>query len=305
MLLKVLQPINIMLSLQASGNVATNKMADCESIEQLLDLWLHGKSKQCQRAYRGDVTQFLVFCDGKSLLRVTLNDVQAFSTALEQQGYSSATRNRRLSAVKSLLSFGHKIGYLPYDVGAPVEAPPVKNTLAERILSELEVMTMIALETNHRNKLLVRFLYLSGARVSEVSQLCWCDLKAVGERGQVTLFGKGGKTRIVALPSDFFKELNSLRGGATTNDPVFVSRKGGKSLKPNQIRNIVSAAGKRAGIDGSVSCHWLRHSHASHSLDRGASIQLVQATLGHASVATTSRYLHAKPNDSSALYLPG
>jgi integrase/recombinase XerD len=283
----------------------THRMADVASTDELLDLWLHGKSRQSQRAYRTDVAHFLAFCDGKPLQRVTLNDVQAFSTALEKQGYSSATQNRRLSAVKSLLAFGHKIGYLPFDVGAPVEAPPVKNTLAERILSELEVMTMIALETNHRNKLLIRFLYLSGARVSEAAELRWRDLKSAGSRGQVTLFGKGGKTRILALPADLFKQLMAFRGDAPADAPVFASRQGGGSLKPNQIRNIIARAGKRAGIEGNVSPHWLRHSHASHSLDRGAPIQLVQSTLGHASVATTSKYLHAKPSDSSSLYLPG
>jgi integrase/recombinase XerD len=235
-------------------------MADVESIDQLLDLWLHGKSRQSQRAYRTDVAHFLAFCDGKPLQRVTLNDVQAFSTALEKQGYSSATQNRRLSAVKSLLAFGHKIGYLPFDVGAPVEAPPVKNRLAERILSELEVMTMIALESNHRNKLLIRFLYLSGARVSEAAELRWRDLKSVGDRGQVTLFGKGGKIRILALPPDLFKQLMAFRKDAPADAPVFASRQGG-SVKPNQIRNIIARAGKRAGIEGNVSPHWLR----SHS----------------------------------------
>lgn len=285
--------------------IAVPKMADVESTDQLLNLWLHGKSRQSQRAYRTDISHFLAFCDGKLLQQVTLNDVQAFADALSTQGYSSATQNRRLSALKSLLAFGHRIGYLPFDVGAPVVAPAVKNTLAERILSELEVMTMIALEPVHRNKLLLRFVYVSGARVSEVAGLCWRDLKPAGDRGQVTLFGKGGKTRIVALPPDLFKQLMAFRCDASADAPVFASRQGGTSLKPNQIRNIIAAAGLRAGIEGNVSPHWLRHSHASHSLDRGAPIQLVQSTLGHASVATTSKYLHAKPSDSSSLYLPG
>jgi integrase/recombinase XerD len=66
---------------------------------------------------------------------------------------------------------------------------------------------------------------------------------------------------------------------------------------------IVRSAARRVGIEANVSPHWLRHAHASHSLDRGAPIHLVQATLGHASVATTGRYLHARPQDSSARYL--
>ena len=70
------------------------------------------------------------------------------------------------------------------------------------------------------------------------------------------------------------------------------------------MQKIVSAAAKRAGITGKVSPHALRHAHASHSLERGAKLHLVQATLGHSSVAVTSRYLHARPSESSGLYLP-
>jgi integrase/recombinase XerD len=66
----------------------------------------------------------------------------------------------------------------------------------------------------------------------------------------------------------------------------------------------VVAAAQRAGIQGKVSPHWLLHAHASHSLERGAPIHIVQQTLDHASVATTNCYLHARPNDSSSLYLP-
>jgi site-specific recombinase XerD len=66
----------------------------------------------------------------------------------------------------------------------------------------------------------------------------------------------------------------------------------------------VKQAGKRAGLEASVSPHWLRHAHASHALDRGAPIHLVQATLGHASISTTGRYLHARPKESSGRFLP-
>lgn len=303
-----------MLSLNSVHNVS--RVADVNGTAQLVSLWLHGKSKQTARNYETDIRYFVAFLTGQdvsqvqlndvSLASVTLNDIQAFADWLEQspKNYSSATRNRRLSAIKSLLAFGHKVGYLQFDVGAPVEVPSVKNTLAERILSELETMTMIALETNLRNKLLIRFLYLSGARVSEVAGLKWRDLKAVGDRGQATLFGKGEKTRIVPLPASIWKELQATRGHAGQDEPVFKSRKHG-ALQPNQIREIIARAGKRAGIEDNVSPHWLRHSHASHSLDRGAPVQLVQSTLGHASVATTSRYLHARPGDGSSLYLPG
>jgi integrase/recombinase XerD len=82
-----------------------------------------------------------------------------------------------------------------------------------------------------------------------------------------------------------------------------MSRKNHGHLDPSMVMRIVRAAAARVGIEQNVSPHWLRHCHASHSLDRGAPITLVQSTLGHSNVATTSKYLHARPNDSSARYL--
>jgi integrase/recombinase XerD len=97
-------------------------------------------------------------------------------------------------------------------------------------------------------------------------------------------------------------ELLALRGAAAPDDPVFRSRKGG-ALDPSQVLRIVQAAAQRAGLEAKVSPHWLRHGYASHALDRGAPVHLVAATLGHASIATTGRYAHARPSDSSSRYL--
>jgi len=84
---------------------------------------------------------------------------------------------------------------------------------------------------------------------------------------------------------------------------VFRSRKHGAALKTVAVLRIVRQAPRRAGVELPVSPHWLRHAHASHALDRGAPIHLVQATLGHASITTTGRYLHARPNDNSSRFL--
>src|SRR5690348_8869133 len=104
------------------------------------------------------------------------------------------------------------------------------------------------------------------------------------------------------LPAPLWSELIALRSKAATQDPVFPSRSG-KFLDRGRVRMILRQAAGRVGIEGNVSPHWLRHAHASHALDHGAPIHLVQATLGHSSVATTSAYLHARPGDSSARYL--
>jgi integrase/recombinase XerD len=98
-----------------------------------------------------------------------------------------------------------------------------------------------------------------------------------------------------------WRKLQELGRGAPV-DPVFRSRAGGH-LSTVQVWRIVRKAARDAGILTDVSPHFLRHAHASHALDRQAPIHLVQQTLGHASLQTTSKYTHAKPNDSSGRYL--
>jgi integrase/recombinase XerD len=205
--------------------------------------------------------------------------------------------------IKSLLSFGHRLGLLPVDVGAALRLPPQRARLAERIIAEPDTQRLLALEPTERNRVLLRLLYAAGLRVSEICQLRWRDLQERGDRGQVTVFGKGAKTRTVLLPASIWLDLQALRDGAGNDAPVFQSRVRSGFLSRVQVERIVRAAAERAGITGAVSPHWLRHAHASHALDRGAPIHLVQATLGHASVATTGRYLHARPTESSSSYL--
>lgn len=284
-------------------STAQTELSPLNAQTQLIEMWLHGKSSHTQSSYRLAATRFLEFV-GKPLHLVTLAEVQGFATYLAECGLSANTQRTALSAVKSLLSFGHQIGVLSANVGAAVSSPKAKDTLTERILTELEVQVMIALETNPRNRAMLRLLYGVGLRVSELCGLKWRDLTRRDDTGQATVFGKGSKTRVVLLPATIWQELKALQGNANADAPVFESRKQGGHLTRSQVMRIVRAAAKRAGIDAKVSPHWLRHAHASHSLDRGAPIHLVQQTLGHSSVATTSRYLHARPQDSSARFLP-
>src|SRR5579875_224705 len=270
---------------------------------ELIQLWLHGRSSHTQRAYRADVERFCASV-GKPLADVTLLDLQQFANSLID--LAPASRYRTLSAVKSLLSFGHRTGYLALDVGRALRLPGVRNRLNERILSEADLHRMLNLEPDRRNRALLTLLYASGGRVGELCGLSWRDLQANGEGGQITVWGKGSVTRSVQLPPAVWKLVEALRpGDAGADDPVFVSRKkrGRGRLQPLAVLRIVRAAARRASIALPVSPHWLRHAHASHALDRGAPIHLVQATLGHANINTTGRYLHARPKESSSGFL--
>ncbi len=274
--------------------------SQADSDEQLLALWLHGRSPATQRGYRSDSTRFLRFV-GKPLRSVKLVDIQAFMDSVADR--APATQARAVNVVKSLLAFAHRLGYVPFNVAAAVKAPPAKDTRAERILAEADIQCMLALETHRRNRVILRLLYGAGVRVSELCGLKCRDAQPRDDGGQITVFGKGGKTRTILLPKAVWSDVEELREGTEPDHPIFRSRKARGHLSAAQVWRIVRKAARRAGLKADVSPHWLRHGHASHALDRGAPIHLVQATLGHASVATTGRYLHARPKDSSGRYL--
>lgn len=283
----------------SGGDLGQVDVSGADTDRQLVGLWLESHASiHTRRNYARIAGRFLESI-GKPLRLVSVADVQGFASNLRG---ASATRAQGVAAVKSLLSFAHKTGYCSFNVGSAVKAPKTKAKLAERILPEAAVQRMLALEPSPRNRTLLRLLYAAGARVSELCALCWRDLQPRDDGGQVTVFGKGGKTRTVLLPQTIWGDLQTLRADAKSDDPVFQSLRGG-ALTTSAVWRIVAAAARRAGIEGRVSPHWLRHAHASHALDRGAPAHLVQATLGHASLATTSRYTHARPTDGSAKYL--
>ena len=295
---------NSALMIHHNANMVVNHVDNfvpqqASSDAQLVTMWLHGRSASTARAYGADAAAFLAYA-AKPLQSVTVGDVHGFADSLA--ALASASRARKLSSVKSLLTYAHRLGYVAFNVGAAVRLPPVKNTLAERIMTEADVQRMLALEPDARNGAMLRLVYCAGLRISEVCGLSWRDLSARDDAGQATVYGKGGKTRVILLPGSVWRVVVALRGSADPDAAVFVSQRHGH-LDASAVHRVVKAAAARAGLSADVSAHWLRHAHASHALDRGAPIHLVQATLGHASVATTGRYTHARPSDSSARYL--
>lgn len=271
---------------------------------RLIDLWLHGRPQTTQRSYRTAVDRLTTHIR-KPLHQMTLGDIQGFADSLDAAALQPATRRRLLAAAKSLFSFGHGFGYLAFDTAKPLRLPPLRDTLAERVVDESSLLRMIALEPNPRNAAMIALMYGAGLRVSEMVAVRWRDLifRSSGD-AQVTVFGKGGKTRSVLIPASVFTSISALRTGGSDESYVFASRKERGRLNTSHVLRITKRAARRAGIFQSVRNHDLRHSHATHSLERGAPISLVAQTLGHASIATTGRYLHARPSDSSGRYLP-
>lgn len=286
--------------------VKSSRVKQANDDLHLINLWLQGKSPRSQEAYLRDVEQFVDFVD-LPLSEVKLQHFWDWVDHLKEKGALPATQARKLAAVKSLFSFAHRIGYLLFNVGAAVTLPNVPEKLSERILAETDIQQILAQASTLRNRVLLKLFYASGARVSELSRLYWGAVIARNDnqQGQITLLGKGNKTRTLVVPASVWKELMELKSdieATEPNQPVFRSRKGGP-LSRQQIWRIVRNAAKSAGFDQNISPHWLRHAHASHALDHGAPVHLVKESLGHQSLTTTSKYAHARPDESSSKYI--
>jgi integrase len=125
-------------------------------------------------------------------------------------------------------------------------------------LTEAEIQDMRALEPSRRNRLLLRLLSSTGLRPAELCALCWCNLHASDDLGQLVIVGQGGQLRFVPLPIPVWEELQAFRGRAGNLEPIFRSRLGG-ALSPRQVDQIVRAAARRARIPRPVSPRLLRY----------------------------------------------
>ncbi len=269
--------------------------------QELVKLWVHGKSKHTQRYYKKDIQHFREFTN-KSLKETILKDLQDFADHIDQQDLVDGSKRRILSSVKSLFAFAHKLGYLAFDIARVLLLPTPKDTLAERILSMDEVRRIIDGENHPRNKLLLKTLFITGIRVSELCSLTWKDLQERSDGGQMTVYGKGQKTRVVLIPEPLWSELMNYKGYCSDETYIFRGRNKTTQMHSTTALRIVRKSAQKANIHKQVSCHWFRHAHASIACEK-APLHVVQQSLGHSSIQTTSHYLHIKPNDCSSKYL--
>jgi len=151
-----------------------------------------------------------------------------------------------------------------------------------------------------RDYALIRCSYLLGCRVSEIATLRWEDIEVLDDGGQIHLFGKGSKRRVVRVSSDTLALFEGL-GRGEAEAYVFPSPRGKGHLTRQAIGDVCRKWGRAAGFH--VHPHQLRHSHATHAVQRGVDVFTLQATLGHSSSATTGHYVASNPRDSSSLRL--
>ena len=239
------------------------------------------------------------------LRRATVEDVRQALEAITAELAPSSARQVVLR-VKSLLSYGHRLGYLPFNAGAVIKVHAEARAVAQRIVSEVEIGLLVRAASNRRDRILIEVGYGGGLRVSELVALTWADvIERDAGKVQLSVLGKGHKRREILLPEVVGRSLLSLRGDAGANDPVFRSPRGGH-LTERAVNYMLKRIAAKVGVNEKFSAHWLRHAHASHAIDHGAALPVVQSTLGHGNISVTSGYLHARPGTSSGLSLdPG
>jgi integrase/recombinase XerD len=257
-------------------------------------------------AYRRDLAKFQSFLDGTSLYDVSPETIGAFESSLREVKLSVASINRIDSTLRSF--FKHL--QLEYGLSDPtLEIAPSKSarrlpkalTIAQ-ILSMIDVSYRESDPITFRDQAMLELLYSSGARVSELIGINLNDLSVAqtpdGEITTLKLRGKGSKERIVPLGSFASKAIDDycvrIRPGLLAKNPknnpaLFLNSRGGRISRQSAWQMVLDAA-KNAGVTEHVSPHVFRHSYATHLLDGGADIRVVQELLGHASVTTTQIY---------------
>jgi integrase/recombinase XerD len=290
--------------LPAAITITATAATSATTDRQLVDSWVASLgSAHSRRNFETTATRFLNALQ-QPLRQATVEDVRH---ALEKLavGLAPTSAHQAVLRIKSLLTYGHRLGYLRFNAGVTIKVRTASQSVAKRILSEVEVGLLVRAAGNRRDRILIELGYAGGLRVSELVALTWSDVLP-RDNDRVQLEVKGGRVRQVLLPEVVSGSLLSLRGEAGRGDPVFRSQRTGGRLTERGVNHMLKATAERAGVNPRLSAHWLRHAHASHALDRDATLAEVQATLGHGNIATTSAYLHARPDSSSGLKLdPG
>ena len=275
-------------------------------VEEFLS-WLvaeRGRSVNTIAAYRRDLTAYVSWLGDRSLVDADSATIESYVAVLRAAGRAPSSVARATVAIRSLHRFLAEEGLADRDPGAAVETPRVPRGLP-KALSEDDVASLIGAVTGHdpiarRDRAILEVLYGTGLRISELVGLSMGDVDVEG--GSLRVFGKGAKERLVPLVgmarvavADWLAtsgrgalepEQWTRRGDA---EAVFLNARGGR-LSRQGAWLVVRRHGDAVGLGERLTPHVLRHSCATHLLDHGADIRVVQELLGHASISTTQVY---------------
>jgi integrase/recombinase XerD len=273
-----------------------------KSIEAFLNaLWLEfGLSDNTLAAYGSDLTQFDRWLKNQGLLEVGEIDISRFLLYRQSQGNSSRSSARMLSSLRRFYGYCVRENQLIMDPTQLIDAPHVGRLLPDS-LSEEDVERLLQIpETVHplgfRDRTMLELLYAAGLRVSELVEITFQQVNF--RQGCIRITGKGEKERLVPVGEEAMKWLEHYLPGARQDilgnrqsDYVFVTTRG-SCMTRQAFWHIIKRYAKQAGIDKHLSPHTLRHAFATHLLNHGADLRVVQLLLGHSDLSTTQIYTH-------------
>jgi integrase/recombinase XerC len=272
-------------------------------------------SNHTRRSYSVDLNGFVDFLRRRGDLEefpsgLTRTTVRAYVVALTEQGYSKRSTARKLSSLRSFFNYLVRVGVLESNPAEGVRAPKLDRPLPKFLeVEEVERLMAAAAGTglwDLRDRAILETLYGAGLRVSELAAVDENDLDLAA--GLVRAQGKGRKERLAPLGRAAVgalarylaaKHRAGMNGGGAR--PCFINRRG-ERLDVRSVRRLLDKYLAKAGLSHRASPHTLRHSFATHLLDRGADIRVVQDLLGHASLASTQVYTHLTTERLKAAY---
>ena len=280
-------------------------MPDEDVLDEFCDtLWLEdGLSRNTLEAYRRDLTRFAAWLAksyGRTLLKATHGDLLAYLAHRVSARARATTTSRQLSSLKRFYQHALRQGKIQADPSLNIDAPKLPRSLPKS-LTEEDVEKLLAAPAVEealglRDRTMLETLYASGLRVSELVTLKVAQVSQ--DMGVVRIIGKGSKERLVPLGEEalawlkrYLKESRPRILGKRIAGALFVTRRG-EAMTRQQFWKLVRRYAARAGLAKPISPHTLRHAFATHLLNHGADLRVVQLLLGHSDISTTQIYTH-------------
>jgi integrase/recombinase XerC len=254
--------------------------------------------------YRSDLEEFFKFANDVAVEKVDYLLLRRFLAHLREHQHKPRTLSRKLSSLRSFFRFLHKEGYVKSNPSTLLMSPKLDKTLP-KFLSEEEMTSFIEApdvktEMGKRDKAILELLYSSGARVSELVGLNVENVDLIGNIAK--LEGKGKKERLVPIGNQATIAIkNYVDARKNKSGPMFLN-KSHTRLSDRSVRNIINKYITQACINQKISPHVLRHSFATHMINRGADLRSVQELLGHVNLSTTQIYTHVTTDRLKKVY---
>lgn len=262
-------------------------------------------------AYGKDIFDFLEYIGIKSPEDITYKDIREYFVAIQDKNYSKTTVSRKIASLRTFYRYMLRERLIENNPADNIKSPK-KSHLLPKFFTDEEMETLLnsidpKTPSGCRNRAIIETLYATGMRVSELCNLVFEDLNL--KQNEITVFGKGGKERIVLISNrarDFLEEyLENVRPRfALTNDNnfVFINNEGYR-FQQRSVNDILKNAAKKSNFQKQLSAHVLRHSFATRLLEHGADLRVVQELLGHASISNTQIYTHVSTQRLKLAYM--